>query len=74
MHSFSKLKQTQAKKLLFVGGAIWEGQNIKGVEQTPDLLRQANLFQSLREKYSVDCIDLGNISGRDYYPPSENNP
>jgi hypothetical protein len=31
MHQLSKLKQTQAKKLLFVGGAIWEGQNIRGV-------------------------------------------
>lgn len=39
MHHLSKIKQTTTKKLLFMGGAIKEGQNIKGVELTPNMLR-----------------------------------
>jgi hypothetical protein len=41
-------KVTTTKRLLYVGGAIWEGQDIEGVEKTPDLIREANIFRALR--------------------------
>jgi hypothetical protein len=66
MENSSKIKKTVTKKLLYVGGAIWEGQNIKGVERTPNIIRNANLFKTLNEKYEVDSIDLGDISAENY--------
>lgn len=66
MISTEKIKVTSAKRLLYLGGAIWEGQDIQGVETTPDLFRQANLFKSLQEKYQVETVDLGNISAVDH--------
>jgi hypothetical protein len=42
-----KVRKTTSNKILYVGGAIWEGQDIKGVELTPNILRSANLFKTL---------------------------
>lgn len=42
-----KNKITSTKKLLYIGGAIHEGQNIEGVDKTPDLIREANIFKVL---------------------------
>jgi hypothetical protein len=72
MESIGKAKKTQAKKMLYVGGAIWEGQDIQGVELTPDVIRCANIFQSLAQKYEVESIDLGNVCAIDHKPTAEN--
>lgn len=44
MQQSSKEKKTHTKRMLYLGGAIWEGQDIEGVELTPDIIRGANLF------------------------------
>lgn len=44
----------------FLGAAISLGQNEKGVSKTPNLFRNAKLFEALN-KYNVDVIDEGNI-------------
>ena len=68
-----KNKATTAQKMLFLGGAIWEGQDIRGVENTPDILREAKLLPILEKKFGVECVDLGNVSGADYKPSEEVN-
>ena len=40
----SKVKQTRAKRIYYLGAAIGEGQKVPGVDKTPDLLREARLF------------------------------
>lgn len=66
MDNSNRQKKTVAKKMIYLGGAIWEGQDIKGVELTPDIFREASIFSVLRDKYQVESIDLGNISAKDY--------
>lgn len=72
MHISHKEKQTNTKKMLYLGGAIWEGQDIEGVEKTPQILRDANLFLALKEKYGVQTIDLGDISAKNYQEGEHN--
>lgn len=47
--------------MCYLGAAIWEGQKIKGVEKTPNILREAQLFKGLKEKFGVEVVDLGNV-------------
>ena len=56
-----KVKRT-VDKMCFLGAGVWEAQSIKGVEKTPELMRQLNLFSGLKEKYGVEIIDAGNIT------------
>lgn len=44
----NKEKKTVAKKLCYLGAAIWEGQKIEGVDKTPDIMREAKLFNGLK--------------------------
>lgn len=55
-------KVTQSKTLTFLGAVVHEGQSIKGVEKTPQILRDSGLFESLKKKFGVDVNDLGDIS------------
>lgn len=54
-------KITNIKKLAYLGAAISEGQLVRGVEEGPNLLRHAGLFQALNKNYGVDVVDYGDI-------------
>ena len=55
-------KVTTSKNLTFLGAAVHEGQSIKGVEKTPQILRDSGLFDSLKKKFDVEINDIGDIS------------
>lgn len=55
-------KATTSKSITYLGAAVHEGQSIKGVEKTPQILRDAGLFDSLKQKFNVDVNDIGDVS------------
>lgn len=57
-----KARKTLAKSLSYVGSALSIGQNIKGAELTPQLLREAGLFEALKNKHGVDVFDYNDIT------------
>lgn len=57
-----KVKQTLARSLSFLGAGICEGQTVKGVERSPQLLRDAGLFGHLKNRFDVDVVDYGDVN------------
>lgn len=55
-------KRSIFKAVSYIGAAIREGQDLVGVEEAPDALRKAGLFEALRKKFEVEINDYGNIS------------
>ena len=49
----NKKKATTSKSMYYLGGAVYEGQNIPGVEKAPKIIRDAHLFAGLNKKYGV---------------------
>ena len=56
-----KTKQTLVRSLSYLGAAICEGQTVKGVDRSPQLLRDAGLFGHLKNRFDVDVVDYGDV-------------
>lgn len=70
-----KVRQTAARSLSFLGAALSEGQPVRGVERSPNIFRDAGLFDFLRSNYGVQVRDYGNVAATEEdlnkYPPVE---
>ena len=55
------VKRTVAKNISYLGAAIWEGQLKRGVDRGPQLLREAGLFDFLKQRHKVNVRDFGDV-------------
>jgi hypothetical protein len=56
------IKQTTLKTLGFLGAAIHQGQQVRGAELGPSLIRGSGVFNLLQANYGVGVKDLGDVA------------